>query len=60
MTDAEERILFKMITEIYNHLGLDGQRPLSLSSLQEEAKNNILKWKDKRLRRNHVSQKSSR
>ena len=60
MTDTEERILFKMITEIYHHLGLDGQRPLSLSSLQEEAKNNILKWKDKRLRRNHVSQKSSR
>ena len=59
MTDAEERILFKMITEIYNHLGLDGRRPLSLNNLQEEAKNNILKWKDKRLRRNHVGQKSS-
>jgi len=59
MTDAEERILFKMITEIYHHLGLDCQRPLSLNHIQEEAKNNILKWKDKRLRRNYVSQKSS-
>jgi hypothetical protein len=58
MTDTEERILFKMITEIYHHLGLDGQLPLSLNHIQEEAKNNILKWKDKKLRRNYVREKS--
>lgn len=59
MTAAEEEKLFIMIKEIYHHLGLDGQRLLSLNQVQEDAKKNILKWKDKRFRRNYVGEKSS-
>lgn len=59
LTDAEEQILFKMIKEIYHHLGLDGQRPMSFTNVKEEAQINILKWKDKKRRNNHVSEKSS-
>ena len=59
LTKAEEQKLFNMITEIYHHLGLDGQRPLSFNSIKEEAQKNILKWKNKRGRKNHVCEKSS-
>ena len=59
MTNVEEQKLFIMVTEIYRHLGLDGQRPLSFNSIKEEAQKNILKWKNKRGRKNHVSEKSS-
>ena len=59
MTDAEERNLFNMITEIYHHLGLDGQRPFPFANIKEEAQKNILKWKNKRSKKNHVSEKSS-
>ena len=62
MTEAEEELLhslFKMTKEIYHHLGLDGQRPLSFTNIKDEAQKNILNWKDKRRRKNHVSEKSS-
>jgi hypothetical protein len=59
MTDAEEKILFNMIMEIYHHLGLDGQRPFSFNNIKAEAQENILKWKNKRGRNNHVCEKSS-
>lgn len=58
LTEADEQKLFKMVMEIYHHLGLDGQRPLSLNSIKEEAQKNILKWKNKRRRENHVCEKS--
>lgn len=48
MTDAEEKSLLKMVTEIYHHLGLDGQRPLSINHIQEKAQKDILKWKEKK------------
>ncbi len=54
LTDIEEQDLIKMIKEIYHHLGLDGQRPLSLNSIKEEAQKNILKWKNRRSKKNHV------
>ncbi len=54
MTQEEEIKLFNMVSEIYHHLGLDGQRPLSLTSIKEEAQKNILKWKNKRGRKNYV------
>lgn len=59
MTEVEEQILFKMVKEIYHHLGLDGQRPLSFNSIKEDAQKSILKWKNKRGNKNHVSEKSS-
>jgi hypothetical protein len=59
MTDAEEQKLFNMITEIYHHLGLDGQRPFAFNTIKEEAQENILKWKNKRSKKNHVCEKSS-
>ncbi len=57
MTETEEQILqslFKMTKEIYHHLGLDGQRTLSFTNVKDEAQKNILKWKNRRSRKNHV------
>jgi hypothetical protein len=59
LTDVEEQKLFNMIAEIYHHLGLDGQRPFSFNTIKEEAQENILKWKNKRSKKNHVGEKSS-
>ena len=59
LTEAEEKLLFNMVTEIYHHLGLDGQRPFSFNTIKEEAQENILKWKNKRSKKNHVCEKSS-
>jgi hypothetical protein len=59
LTDVEEKKLLNMVTEIYNHLGLDGQRPFAFDTIKEEAQENILKWKNKRSKKNHVCEKSS-
>lgn len=59
LTEKEEQNLIRMVTEIYHHLGLDGQRPISFSTVKEEAQKNILRWKDKRRGRDYVSEKSS-
>jgi hypothetical protein len=59
MTEIEriERIE-KMLSEIHHHLGLDGQRPLSMSSISQEAEKNVLKWRSKRLMKGHECAKS--
>ena len=54
MTEAEEQILLRMTKEIYHHLGLDGQGPVLFSSVKNEVNRNILKWKDRRSKKNHV------
>jgi hypothetical protein len=59
LTDVEEKKLLNMITEIYHHLGLDGQRPFQFNTIKEEAQENILKWKNKRSKKNNVCEKSS-
>ena len=59
LTDVEEKKLFNMVTEIYHHLGLDGQRPFQFNTIKKEAQENILKWKNKRSKKNHVCEKSS-
>jgi hypothetical protein len=53
MTEADERQLIQMVTEMYHHLGLDGKRPLSLSSIQKQSEEKILKWKAKSLKKDH-------
>lgn len=59
LTESEERNLLRMVSEIYHHLGLDGQRPVMFNNIREEATKDILKWKVKRGNNNHVSEKSS-
>lgn len=62
MTEAEEKLLrslYIMTKEIYHHLGLDGQRPMSFNNVKDEAQRNILKWQDRKKRKNYVSEKSS-
>jgi len=62
MTEAEEKMiqsLYKMTKEIYHHLGLDGQRPISLNNVKDEAQKDILKWKNKRREKDYVIKKSS-
>ena len=59
MTDPQRiENIEKMVSEIYHHLGLDGQRPLSIASVQQEAQKNVLKWKSKRLMKGHECAKS--
>lgn len=53
MTDTEERQLFQMVKEIHHHLGLDGKKPLSLSSIQKQSEEKVLKWKAKSLKRGY-------
>ncbi len=59
LTELEERNLLKMVTEIYHHLGLDGQRPISFVNIKEEVEKNISKWKDKKRIRDYVREESS-
>ena len=58
LTDIQEKQLLNMVAEIYNHLGLDGQRSFPFANIKEEAQKNILKWKNKRGKNNHVSEKA--
>jgi len=51
MTDAEEKSLLKMVTEIYHHLGLDDQRPFFINNIQEKAEKDVLKWQEKKSKR---------
>jgi hypothetical protein len=37
LTTAQEVELYKMVSEIYHHLGLDGERPLSMNHVAEDA-----------------------
>ena len=58
LTTAQEVELYKMVSEIYHHFGLDGERPLSMNHVAEEAQKNILKWKEKKLKKKHEREKS--
>ncbi|MGP8153951.1 MAG: hypothetical protein ACLQBQ_07410 [Smithella sp.] len=53
LTDAEEQKLFNMITEIYHHLGLDGQKPISIIQVRVDAQKDVLKFQEKRRKRGH-------
>ena len=53
MTDAEEKKLFDMLAEIYHHLGLDGQQPISIIQARIDAQKDVLKFQEKRRRREH-------
>lgn len=57
LTDEQQVELFKMVSEIYHHLGLDGQRPLSFNHIQETAQKDILKWRERKRIKNNVSEK---
>jgi hypothetical protein len=60
MTHNEERQLFNMVAEIYHHLGLDGARPLSFSSIQNQAEKDVLKWNQKKLKKGHECETPTR
>jgi hypothetical protein len=51
LTDSEEKLLLKMVTEIYHHLGLDEQRPFSINNIKEKAEKDVLKWREKKSKR---------
>lgn len=59
LTNAESRELYEMVKAIHHHLGLDGKKPLSLSSIQKQSEEKILKWKNKSLKRDHERAASS-
>ncbi|MEN6375488.1 MAG: hypothetical protein ABFD75_12040 [Smithella sp.] len=57
MNAAEEQQLFTMVKEIYHHLGLDGERPISLNHLRDKAEKDILKWREKKRIRKYEREK---
>jgi hypothetical protein len=58
VTADQESELYKMVNAIYHHLGLDGQRPLSINHVQQEAQKNVLKWKSKKLMKEHERERT--
>lgn len=40
-----------MMKEIYHHLGLDGHQIVSMKTIQEQARKDVLKWKEKQLKK---------
>lgn len=58
LTASEEQQLFAMVKEIYHHLGLDGQRPLSIDQLQRDAQKDILKWREKKRIKGHERERT--
>lgn len=60
MTHEQEILLIQMISEIYHHFGLDGQRPLCFTYLQKEAAKDILKWKSKKLKKGYERETPTR
>lgn len=55
----QELELYKMVSEIYHHLGLSGQKPLSINQVSLEAQKNILKWREKKSMKGNERAKSS-
>ena len=51
MTLAEEKELFTMVKEIYSHLGLDN-KPLRLDDIRKQAEKDVLKFIEKRKKKN--------
>jgi len=49
----------KMVSEIYNHLGLNGERPLSINHVQLEAQKDILKWRLKQVKKKDYERETS-
>jgi hypothetical protein len=51
---AEQQVeMFRMVSEIYHHLGIDGDRPLSMHHARKIAEINILKLQQRRAKRNN-------
>lgn len=53
LTDSEQTELFRMVREIYHHLGLDGRKIVSIKSVQKQAQKDVLKWKEKQSMKGH-------
>lgn len=58
MTAAEEQKLLEMVSEIYHHLGLDGERPIDINKIRIDAERDILNWKEKKRKKGHERETS--
>ena len=47
ISPEEERELYRMVKEIYCHLGLDTRKIVSMRSVKEQARKDVLKWQEK-------------
>lgn len=48
LSPQQQSELFKMVAEIYHHLGLDGEKPISMSYVRQQAEKDVLKWRSKK------------
>jgi len=58
LTAAEEQKLLSMVSEIYHHLGLDGQRPVDINKIKIDAERDILKWQEKKRKKRNERETS--
>ena len=42
-----------MVKEIHAHLGLDCHKVVSMKSIQDQARRDVLKWQERQIRRGH-------
>jgi hypothetical protein len=48
----------QMVSEIYHHLGLDCRKVVSIQTVKEQARKDVLKWQDKRIKMRHEREAS--
>jgi len=53
MTEADLQEMFRMVKEIHSHLGLDGRKIVSMQAVKEQARKDVLKWREKKSIRRH-------
>jgi len=53
MTESDEKDLLRMTREIYHHLGLDGAKIISMRESREQVERDVLKFREKRLKRSN-------
>lgn len=57
LTPEELREMYVMVKEIYHHLGLDCHKIASMKSIQEQARKDVLKWKERDARKKERPEK---
>jgi len=58
MTSLER--IERKLDAIIHHLGIDGKKIVSMKSVREQAQKDVLRWKEKQLKKEHVGETPER
>lgn len=53
LTQAQNKELYDMVKAIYNHLGIDGRKPVDINQVRKQAEKDVLKYAEKKRKRSH-------